>query len=120
MAKTLNFLLKCSLFQLLLLSTLSLAALCTPADHNLPVLFQFDQPTHNVAVFRGAALKAAIAKGVVKGFGSLGNRCGGKAINLASSVGSSKAHAKPVGHINNGNIRHGKAFGFHGNGKCVE
>ena len=38
----------------------------------LPVLFQFSDPTHNVAVFRGAALKEAIAAGVVKGFGSLG------------------------------------------------
>ena len=39
----------------------------------LPVLFQFSHPTHNVAVFRGAALKQAIAAGVVKGFGSLGS-----------------------------------------------
>merc|ERR1712227_1142533 len=37
----------------------------------LPVLFQFSHPTHNVAVFRGADLKNAIAAGVVKGFGSL-------------------------------------------------
>ena len=73
-----------------------------------------NQPTHNVAVFRGFALKD-----VVKGFGSLGNRRGGKAINLASSVGSSEAHAKPVGHSNNRNIRHGKAFGIHGNGKSL-
>merc|ERR1712027_188651 len=36
------------------------------------VLFQFSHPTHNVAVFRGADLKKAIAAGVVKGFGSLG------------------------------------------------
>merc|ERR1712106_1011392 len=37
----------------------------------LPVLFQFSQPSHNVAVFRGADLKAAIAAGIVPGFGSL-------------------------------------------------
>ena len=35
---------------------------------DLPVLFQFQQPTHNVAVFRGADLKNAIAAGLVKGF----------------------------------------------------
>ena len=38
----------------------------------LPVLFQFSHPTHNVAVFRGADLKKAIAAGVVKGFGNSG------------------------------------------------
>ena len=52
-------------------------ALCSsvpvPQKHNLPVLFQFSHPTHNVAVFRGADLKKAIAAGVVKGFGSLGD-----------------------------------------------
>merc|ERR1719147_201001 len=37
----------------------------------LPVLFQFSQPSHNVAVFRGADLKKAIAAGIVPGFGSL-------------------------------------------------
>jgi len=42
-----------------------------PQEHNLPVLFQFSHPTHNVAVFRGADLKKAIAAGVVKGFGNL-------------------------------------------------
>merc|ERR1712029_215029 len=41
-----------------------------PAGKDLPVLFQFAQPTHNVAVFRGADLKNAIAAGLVKGFGS--------------------------------------------------
>ena len=43
-----------------------------PADNGLPVLFQFQQPTHNVAVFRGADLKKAFAAGVVKGFGATG------------------------------------------------
>ena len=57
-------------------------------------------------MFRGAALKDAIAKGVVKGFGSLVNKRGRKAIKFASSVGSSKAHTilKPPGHFNTGNI----------------
>ena len=32
------------------------------------MLFKFQQPTHNVAVFRGADLKNAIAAGLVKGF----------------------------------------------------
>merc|ERR1712128_34454 len=40
-------------------------------SNKLPVLFQFSQPSHNVAVFRGADLKAAIAAGIVPGFGSL-------------------------------------------------
>jgi len=42
-------------------------------SHKLPVLFQFSQPTHNVAVFRGADLKKAIAAGIVPGFGNLKN-----------------------------------------------
>ena len=51
-------------------SLLSLAAAAPAADKDLPVLFSFKQPTHNVAVFRGADLKNAIASGLVKGFGS--------------------------------------------------
>merc|ERR1712038_2150019 len=39
---------------------------------DLPELFSFSQPTHNVAVYRGADLKNAIAAGLVKGFGSAG------------------------------------------------
>ena len=39
---------------------------------NLPVLFSFSQPSHNVAVFRGADLQRAIASGAVKGFGGAG------------------------------------------------
>jgi len=38
---------------------------------NLPVLFSFSQPSHNVAVFRGADLQRAIASGAVKGFGGV-------------------------------------------------
>merc|ERR1711862_635788 len=51
---------------------LSLAAAAPAADKDLPVLFSFKQPTHNVAVFRGADLKNAIAAGLVKGFGASG------------------------------------------------
>merc|ERR1712128_204436 len=59
--------------QVLCISVLSLAAMAEPqSTHNLPVLFQFSQPGHNVAVFRGADLKKAIASGLVSGFGSLG------------------------------------------------
>merc|ERR1711887_251514 len=59
--------------EVLLLSLLVLAVTpmtpTAPATHNLPVLFQFSHPTHNVAVYRGAELKAAIAAGLVGGFG---------------------------------------------------
>ena len=48
-------------------------SLAAPQEHNLPVLFQFSHPTHNVAVFRGADLKKAIAAGIVKGFGNNNN-----------------------------------------------
>merc|ERR1712128_62926 len=50
---------------------------------NLPVLFQFSQPSHNVAVFRGADLRKAIAAGKVKGFGSLRQ---GKALLTANTA----------------------------------
>merc|ERR1711887_57973 len=42
--------------------------------HNLPVLFQYEEPGHSVAVFRGAELKQAIAAGLVPGFGNLGRK----------------------------------------------
>merc|ERR1712123_472092 len=55
------------------MSVLAVAATAAPQKtHNLPDLFQFSQPGHNVAVFRGADLKKAIASGLVSGFGSLG------------------------------------------------
>ena len=41
------------------------------------MLFQFQQPTHNVAVFRGADLKNAIASGLVKGFPGASGAAGG-------------------------------------------
>jgi len=37
--------------------------------HDLPELFSYNHGSHSVAVYRGAALKAAIAAGIVKGFG---------------------------------------------------
>merc|ERR1719187_2601952 len=54
-----------SLFAVLLVSVLSQAS----GDRNLPVLFQFSQPSHNVAVYRGADLERAKAAGLIKGFG---------------------------------------------------
>merc|ERR1712203_600444 len=45
--------------------------------HNLPELFSYDHGSHSVAVYRGAALKAAIAVGLVKGFPGLGAGRGG-------------------------------------------
>ena len=56
--------------QVLSVALLALAAAAPQKTHNLPVLFQFSHPTHNVAVFRGADLQRAIAAGVVKGFGA--------------------------------------------------
>merc|ERR1712215_44730 len=55
---------------LLPLLFLSVTPMTPPVPkHNLPVLFQFSHPTHNVAVYRGAELKAAIAAGLVGGVG---------------------------------------------------
>jgi len=59
--------------KLVCLFCLVVAASSAPQKHNLPVLFQFSQPSHSVSVFRGADLKKAIAAGIVPGFGSLGN-----------------------------------------------
>merc|ERR1712215_275841 len=53
----------------LLLSVLSLASAQVNLEkHDLPQLFAYDHGSHAVAVYRGAALKAAIAAGLVKGF----------------------------------------------------
>merc|ERR1719391_1662268 len=49
------------------------------ADRNLPVLFQFSQPSHNVAVYRGADLERAKAAGLIKGFGGASASDAGKA-----------------------------------------
>merc|ERR1712066_285747 len=45
--------------------------------HNLPELFAYDHGSHAVAVYRGAALKAAIAAGLVKGFPGSGSGASG-------------------------------------------
>merc|ERR1712128_364842 len=55
----------------LLCILLAPCALGQENSNKLPVLFQFSQPSHNVAVFRGADLKKAIAAGIVPGFGNL-------------------------------------------------
>merc|ERR1711874_810276 len=59
--------------------SLLVVATCTGQlvkKHNLPVLFQYEEPGHSVAVFRGAELRQAIAAGLVPGFGNLGGRTG--------------------------------------------
>merc|ERR1711913_237299 len=61
------------------LTSLLVVATCTGQlvkKHNLPVLFQYEEPGHSVAVFRGAELRQAIAAGLVPGFGNLGGRTG--------------------------------------------
>merc|ERR1712025_938286 len=72
------------------------------ASSKLPVLFQFSQPSHNVAVFRGADLRKAIAAGIVPGFGSLGKTqlTGGTAHTLvhAPATVSHLAHATTLTH----------------------
>merc|ERR1712119_81870 len=75
---------------LLVLATIS-AAQETP--HNLPVLFQYEEPTHSVAVFRGAQLRQAIAAGLVPGFGNLGSRAGKKIDTSADDMAAAKAAA---------------------------
>merc|ERR1712032_771822 len=75
---------------------LSLAAAAPSAQKkDLPVLFSFKQPTHNVAVFRGADLKNAIAAGLVKGFG-FGSGLGAGAGDAARSGKSVKIVAAPA------------------------
>merc|ERR1712180_401939 len=62
----------------LLLSVLSLASAQVNLEkHDLPQLFAYDHGSHAVAVYRGAALKAAIAAGLVKGFPGSGSGAGG-------------------------------------------
>merc|ERR1711887_263603 len=76
---------------LLVLATIS-AAQETP--HNLPVLFQYEGPTHSVAVFRGAQLRQAIAAGLVPGFGNLGSRAGKKIDTTADARAAAEARAR--------------------------
>merc|ERR1739838_975529 len=77
--------------QVLCLSLLVLAATAAAqkTPHNLPVLFQYEDPSHNVAVFRGAELKQAIAAGLVPGFGNLGRS--GKSNDGAAAAANSYA-----------------------------
>jgi len=81
------------LIYLLVLATLTKAA---PMEHNLPVLFQFSQPSHNVAVFRGADLKKAIAAGIVPGFGSLGAGSQGRDGKSIEGSGPSSSYVTPA------------------------
>merc|ERR1712038_1930291 len=81
------------IYQALIL-TLSLACLSMGQNtHNLPVLFQYEEPTHSVAVFRGAQLRQAIAAGLVPGFGNLGRRTGKKIDTTADDMAAAKAAA---------------------------
>merc|ERR1712038_1769553 len=81
------------IYQALIL-TLSLACLSMGQNtHNLPVLFQYEEPTHSVAVFRGAQLRQAIAAGLVPGFGNLGRRTGKKIDTSADDMAAAKAAA---------------------------
>merc|ERR1712215_63497 len=66
-----------------IIAALALGVLARPQEHNLPVLFSFSQPSHNVAVYRGAALQNAIASGAIQGFGNLGN--GGGLLHTATA-----------------------------------
>merc|ERR1712083_1067210 len=81
------------IYQALFLS-LSLVCLSMGQNtHNLPVLFKYEEPTHSVAVFRGAQLKQAIAAGLVPGFGNLGSRQGKKIDSAAEDMAAAKAAA---------------------------
>merc|ERR1712128_78369 len=82
--------------QVLCISVLSLAAATADpqSTHNLPVLFQFSQPGHNVAVFRGAQLKQAIADGLVPGFGNLGRS--GKSVDDGAAAAANTYATTPA------------------------
>merc|ERR1711892_1478070 len=82
--------------QALCISVLSLAAATADpqSTHNLPVLFQFGQPGHNVAVFRGAQLKQAIADGLVPGFGNLGRS--GKSVDDGAAAAANTYATTPA------------------------
>merc|ERR1711892_113962 len=78
--------------QVICISLLALAAVAAAQKptHNLPVLFQYEEPGHSVAVFRGAELKQAIAAGLVPGFGS---RSGKKIDTSATDRAAARAAA---------------------------
>merc|ERR1711970_1394663 len=71
--------------------SLALAVSGQGVTHNLPVLFQYADKAHNVAVFRGAELKQAIAAGLVPGFGNLGRE--GKKIDDSAAKAAAAARA---------------------------
>merc|ERR1712058_211032 len=80
--------------QVVLLYTVLLVVVsCQKVPHNLPVLFQYADQKHNVAVFRGAELKQAIAAGLVPGFGNLG-REGKKIDTTADDRAAAEAAAR--------------------------
>jgi len=54
-------------------ASLLCAAASVTGDTQLPVLFQFSQPSYSVAVFRGADLEKAKAAGLVKSGGAGGS-----------------------------------------------
>merc|ERR1719443_1735631 len=76
---------------LLCVLSLVLAVSGQAVTHNLPVLFQYADKAHNVAVFRGAELKQAIADGLVPGFGNLGRE--GKKIDDSAAKAAAAARA---------------------------
>merc|ERR1711892_1064437 len=77
--------------RVLLISLLALAAGAgAQKPHNLPVLFQYEEPGHSVAVFRGAELKQAIAAGLVPGFAS---RSGKKIDTSVTDMAAAKSAA---------------------------
>merc|ERR1712061_587603 len=76
--------------------SLVLVSACTGQlvkKHNLPVLFQYSEPGHSVAVFRGAELRQAIAAGLVPGFGNLGAREGKSIDTSADDMAAARAAA---------------------------
>merc|ERR1711931_209328 len=79
--------------QVVLLCTVLFVVSCQKVPHNLPVLFQYADQKHNVAVFRGAELKQAIAAGLVPGFGNLG-REGKKIDTTADDRAAAEAAAR--------------------------
>jgi hypothetical protein len=75
-----------------LLAIVLFSAAVTSADSNLPVLFQFSQPGHNVAVYRGADLQRAKAAGL---FGGLKTASSGNNYGAAADSSSYTTPAPP-------------------------
>merc|ERR1712055_567205 len=72
---------------------LAMSVSAQKVPHNLPVLFQYADKAHNVAVFRGAELRQAIAAGLVPGFDNLGRE--GKMIDTsADDMAAAEAAAR--------------------------